>query len=367
MRKSKLKLTAILLTVLLGVAGAFAIYQGTAHRYEKHTESFLDTFDTVTIVVAYTRTQEEFDTYFEKTHQRFRELHRLYDIYQEYPGINNIKTINDNAGIKPVKVDEDIIDLILFAKKWYKQAHGKTNIAMGAVTGIWHEYRETGRNDPEAAQLPPMNKLKAAAQHTDIDKVIVDTANGTVFLEDSNMRLDVGAIAKGYATEVVMREMAAQGLKSAMISAGGNIRAMGKPLDGIRERWGVGIQDPRASIFSDDGLLDVVFINDGSVVSSGDYQRYYIVDGKPFHHLIDPATLMPAAHYRAVSIVAEDSGVADFLSTELFLLPFTESKELAESIDGVEALWVMPDGTVEATQGMLRIMSSQGASGAKAK
>jgi len=363
MGKAKVRLlTGLLLAVLL--AGALAIYQATFLRCEKYSDSFLDTFDTVTVVVAYSQNEREFDTHFQRIHQRFQELHRLYDIYREYPGINNIKTINDHAGVRPVKVDDEVIDLILFAKEWYHRTHGKTNIAMGAVLSIWHEYREAGRNDPNLAKLPPMEKLQAALEHTDIDQVIVDKSNSTVYLADSEMSLDVGAIAKGYATELVAKEMAAQGLRSAMISAGGNIRALGKPLDGVRERWGVGIQDPRASIFSDDGLLDVVFINDASVVSSGDYQRYYLVDGKPFHHLIDPVTLMPADYYRSVSVVAPDSGVADFLSTELFLLPFAKSKALADSLDGVEVLWVMPDGQVEATSGMRRIMRSQGASGA---
>ena len=241
--------------------------------YEKYTDSFFDTFDTVVVVVAYNRSQEEFDSYFSKIHQRFRELHKLYDIYHESPAICRPSM---TMRIKPVKVDKEIIDLILFGKQLYNQTAGKTNIAMGAVLRIWHEYRDAGRSNPEAAKLPPMEELRKALQHTDIDKVIVDEENSTVYLADSQMSLDVGAVAKGYAAELVMREMAAQGLKSAMISAGGNIRALGKPLDGIRERWGVGIQDPQQSIFSENGLLDVVFINDGAVVSSGDYQRYYV-------------------------------------------------------------------------------------------
>ncbi len=347
--------------VLLGIA--LTTQHLRAVKYEKYTDSFFDTFDTVVVVVAYNRSQEEFDSYFNRIHQRFRELHKLYDIYHEYPGLNNIKTINDHAGIKPVKVDREIIDLILFAKELYRKTAGKTNIAMGAVLRIWHDYREAGRLDPQAAELPPIEELREALTHTDIDKVIIDLESSTVYLADSQMSLDVGALAKGYAAELVMREMAALGLKSAMISAGGNIRAVGKPLDGVRERWGVGIQDPRQSIFSEDGLLDVVFINDGAVVSSGDYQRYYVVDGKRYHHLIDPETLMPAEHYRSVTVVGQDSGVADYLSTELFLLPWPESRVLAEQL-GVEALWVMPDGTIETTEGLRRIMRSRGASGA---
>ncbi|HHY91770.1 MAG TPA: FAD:protein FMN transferase, partial [Firmicutes bacterium] len=319
-----------------------------ANPYHKYTNTFFDTFDTVVQVVAYAHSQEEFDACFQKIHTEFQRLHRLYDIYNSYPGINNIKTINDNAGVKPVKVDPDIIDLILFAKDWYARTGGRTNIALGSVLSIWHDYREQGMADPTQAKLPPLQDLRAAAQHTDINKVIVDRKNRTVYLADRYMSLDVGAVAKGYATERVVREVTADGLVSGIISAGGNVRAFGKPLDGVRERWGIGIQDPKKPIVSDSPtLLDTVYVNDAAVVTSGDYQRYYIVDGKLIHHLIDPDTLMPASYYHAVTIVAKDSGVADFLSTTAFLLPYEKSRALIESLDGVEALWVLPDGRME--------------------
>ncbi len=95
-----------------------------------------------------------------------------------------------------------------------------------------------------------------------------------------------------------------------------------------------------------------MFIKDASVVSSGDYQRYYIVGDMRVHHIIDPKTLMPGDYYRAVTVVTADSGLADLLSTSIFLLPFDESLELVKSIEGVEAIWVMKDGTVESTEGM---------------
>jgi thiamine biosynthesis lipoprotein len=160
----------------------------------------------------------------------------------------------------------------------------------------------------------------------------------------------------------------AAGFKSGIISAGGNVRALGKPLDGTRERWGIGIQDPNKEILSDgDTLLDTIFLNNASVVSSGDYQRFYTVNGKNYHHIIDPVTLMPGDYYRAITIVTENSGLADFLSTTAFLYPYEESRKLIESMKGVEALWVMKDGKMEATEGMKKIMKSNGASGANAK
>ncbi|MBU5675348.1 FAD:protein FMN transferase [Alkaliphilus sp. MSJ-5] len=334
--------------------------------YNKYSDSFFDTFDTLVQVVGYTETEEQFNSYVEKMKSRFQQLHKLYDIYNNYEGINNVKTINDNAGIKPVKVDKEIVDLIVFAKDWYSRTGGQTNIAMGSVLRIWHDYRQEGEYDPENAKLPPMEELIAASKYTDIDDVVVDIEKSTVYLAEKNMSLDVGSIAKGYAVEVVAKEIMEEGFTSGIISGGGNVRVLDKPLDGVRERWGIGIQNPNKSIVSDeDNILETIFINNASVVTSGDYQRYYIVDEKPMHHLIDPKTLMPGEYYRAVTVVAEDSGVADFLSTAVFLMPYEESRNLVNSFDDVEAIWVMQDGTVEATDGMKKIMKSQGATGAK--
>ncbi len=333
--------------------------------YEKYSYSFLDTFDTVTQVVGYTETKEEFDVYSEKIHERMLELHKLYDKYNDYEGINNIKTINDNAGVKPVKVSEDIIDLVLFSKKEYEEVGTKTNIAMGSVLKIWHDYRDAAESDPSNAKLPPMEDLIKASEHTDIDKVIVDVENSTIYLNDPLMSLDVGAVAKGYATEIVVQEIVKEGLTSGIISAGGNIRAFGKPLDGIRDKWGVGIQNPDSVLGnSEESVLETVFLTDASVVTSGDYQRFYMVGDKVIHHLIDPETLMPGDYFRSVSVITENSGMADFLSTTVFLMPYEQGKALVESLDGVEAMWIMKDGTIQATEGMKSIMKSNGATAA---
>jgi FAD:protein FMN transferase len=330
--------------------------------YTRYQESYFDTFDTLVQFVAYTESEEEFNGYAEKFHERLKELHRLYDIYITYEGVNNLKTINDRAGIEPVKVDQEIIDLILFSREWSEKTGGAVNIALGPVLSIWHSYREEALFDPANAELPPMEKLREAMEYTDLDQVIVDTMQMTVYLPYPQMSLDVGAVAKGYALQIAIKELEEAGLHSAIVSAGGNIHIVGSPRDGERDRWGVGIQDPQASIVGgQETLLDVIYLDRGSVDTSGDYQRYYIVEGELIHHLIDSVTLMPATHYRAVTVVAEDSGLADFMSTALFLIPFEESKTLAESLDNFEAIWVMPDGEVRTTEGMKPLLRSNGA------
>ncbi|HQJ25146.1 MAG TPA: FAD:protein FMN transferase [Bacillota bacterium] len=357
--------TVITIAAIALIAALAAGYLLTRARYEKYTESMLDVFDTVITLVAYTKDEAEFNRYYDYAYDRLHQLHKLYDFYNSYDGINNIVTINQNAGKAPVEVDQDIVRMLLFAKDLAARTGGRTNVAMGSVLSIWHDYREEGIDDPENARLPEMSALKEASLHADIEKMVIDEEAGTVYLEDPLMRLDVGAVAKGYATELVAKELAGMGMVSGIISSGGNIRAVGKPLDGIRQRWGVGIQDPDKSIFlgSDEDLLDVVYINDGAVASSGDYQRYYVVDDKVYHHIIDPDTLMPADYYRAVTVLTDDAGLADFMSTALFLLPLEESRELAKDM-GVEAYWVLPDGRKDATEGMLKRLRSMGASGA---
>jgi len=334
--------------------------------YSKYSYEFTGAFDTVIQFMGYAQSEEEFESLAKKGQARFEELHRLFDIYHDYEGINNIKTINDNAGIKAVQVKQEIIDLIQFSKEWYYKTDGVVNIALGPVLSIWHTYREEGKDNPEKARVPDINLLKEAAEKTDINKVEVDTENNTVFLKEKGMSLDVGAVAKGFATEFVVEELIEEGFTSFIVSSGGNIRAVGAPRDGVRSKWSIGIQDPDSNaLVPNSNNLDIAYVNDASIVTSGDYQRYYVVDGKRIHHLIDPTTLMPANHYRSVTIVTLDSGVADFLSTAAFLLPYEKSRALIESLDGVEALWIMPDGSMDATENMKKILKNLGGASGK--
>ena len=231
---------------------------------------------------------------------------------------------------------------------------------MGSVLSIWHEYREAGLADPEHAQLPPMEALEAASGHMNIDDLVLDEENMTVYFADPQLRLDVGAVAKGYATELISQMLLAGPMPSFIISAGGNVRLGNPPEDG-RAAWGVGIQDPDGSVLGLSDIVETLFLANSSVVTSGDYQRFYVVDGESYHHLIDPDTLMPGKFYRSVSILTEDSGYADMLSTAAFLMPYEESRAFIESLSGVEAIWLFPDGTKEMTDGAAKIAKSRGA------
>lgn len=337
---------------ILLMAAVIVIFVGGCMKQQELTRynaQFLQLFDTVTSITGYAKDKESFTSFAQEFHDKLEEYHKLYDIYNDYEGINNMKTINDNAGNKPVKVDRKIIDLLLFSKEMYQKTNGRMNIAMGSVLELWHQYRMDGIDNPQSAALPPMEELKRASQYTDMDKVMIDEAASTVYLEEG-MRLDVGAIAKGYATERVCQELEAEGFDYAFISVGGNIRAIGEKTDG--SLWVAGIQNP--DLESEETYISRVGLKNQSLVTSGIYQRYYVVDGKSYHHIINPDTLMPGDAYLSVSVICRDSGVADALSTAVFNMDLEEGLALIESLKDTEAMWILKDGSQKYSSGFMQ-------------
>ena len=337
----------VLALFLIAACSATLVSCGKA-KQNRYEAEFLTLFDTMTKIVAYMDDKKQFTAYANEIHDELETYHQLYDIYHDYKGINNIKTINDHAGKEPVKVDKKILDLLEFAKKSYILTKGETNVAMGSVLKIWHQYREEGVSDPDRAQLPPDRDLREAAKHMNIDDVIIDEKASTVFLKDPAMSLDVGAVAKGYAVEQGSRTVKADGLDSGLISVGGNVTAIGAK-DRQGDPWNVAIENPDKQ--SDQDHLKIVLLTDASLVASGNYERYYEVNGKRYHHLIDKDTLYPSEYFASVSILCGDSGMADLLSTAVYNMPFEEGAELIESLPGTEAMWVYSDGKLKYSSG----------------
>ena len=320
----------ILALCLSGCAGA------AGGEKQQYTATFLTLFDTVTTIKGPAESEDAFRAVAQAVHDELLEYHQLFDIYQEYDGLNNLKTVNDAAGAAPVEVDRRIIDLLLDCKTYYEATGGKVNAAMGGVLLLWHEARTAGIDDPANAALPDQEKLEAAAEHMDFDDVIIDEAASTVFIRDPQLRLDVGAIAKGWAVQQVSQTVP-EGL---LISVGGNVCSTG-PKDASGTPWIIGVQDPDQA----DQNLHTLYVTQGCVVTSGDYQRTYLVDGEYYHHIIDPDTLYPSEYWRSVTILCEDSGLADALSTALFLLPQAEGQALLDQF-GAEAMWVDAGGGI---------------------
>lgn len=335
-----------------GAASSSAPQDPELAGYERYTVSWFDVFDTVTTVIGYAESEEEWNRQMEALHADLVEYHQLYDIYYSYSGMTNLRDVNERAGQEPVTVDARIMGLLTEAKTMHETTGGKMNVAFGTVLKIWHDYRETAMDDPSKAAVPSMEELEAAARHCDMNDLILDEEASTVYFADPELQLDVGSVGKGYAVEMVARAAEERGLKSALISVGGNLRAIGTKPDG--SQWVGGVEDPwnASDVYTgSSSSVAAVKMSDLSLVTSGDYQRYYLVDGVHYHHLIDPATLWPAAYFDGVSVLAPDSGVADCLTTGLFCMPLEEGQAIVESLDGVEALWCTTDGQIVKSSG----------------
>ena len=325
------------LFLAFAVAVAFASCSNSAKAKEKYKASFLDLFDTASTVIAYDNSQEEFDRNYQRFYDELKTYDELFDIYKEHEGVTNLYNVNKLAGKAPVKVDAKIIDMLNYGKEIYNTTQGKVNICMGTVLELWHNERDYGIANPDEAKLPDMSKLKEASKHTDINNLVIDKNNNTVYFKDHEMKLDVGAIAKGYAVQQISDWAKSNLWTSAAISIGGNVSTFGYKNDDGKTKWTIGIENPDTT--SDDFLLKLN-ITDECIVTSGDYQRYYTVDGKKYCHIINPETLMPSEYMASVSVICKDSSFGDAMSTALFNMTIEDGKNLVDSLDGIEAVWV---------------------------
>lgn len=349
---------ALTVALLLGAIGTLSSCGEKTPEYETKTRTISYIyFNTVSVMSAYGDTSDEkMDEYLAVADGLLGYYHELFDIYYEYSGVNNLRTVNKNAGKAPVEVDAELIDFLEYCKEIFTLTDGKTNVMMGAVLRIWHNHRELADADPASASLPDGDELRAAATHTDIDSLVIDREAGTVYISDPEASIDVGAIGKGYATERLYERLREMGADSLALNIGGNLRTVGVKPDG--EGWITGITNPDRE--SPD-FAAKLSIGDTACVTSGDYERYYVVYGEDgqaarYHHIIDPDTLYPAGYFSSVTVVTADSALADALSTALFCLDYTEGTALLDSLDiEVGVLFITSDGR-QSTYGTIGII-----------
>ena len=304
-------------------------------------------FDTVSYVYSYAGdTDDEFKNKCAQVSDTLGHYHELFDIYYEYSGVNNLKTINDNAGQNPVKVDKELIDFLVYAKQLYTLTNGEMNVMMGAVLKPWHDARVNAKENPSQAAIPDEQTLLQASLHTDINSLIIDEENQTVFISDPLASIDVGALGKGYATQKAADLLRQQNADGYVLNIGGNICTIGKKPDG--SGWKTGLKDPRNS----EQFAIVLEISDVACVTSGDYERFFTVGGKKYHHIIDKDTLMPSTYFSSVTILTADSGLADALSTALFAMSYEDGLKLVNQIGNVQVVWITTDGVQYYTDGI---------------
>lgn len=316
---------------------------------EKHTEKVYEYFDTITTFMAYTKDEEEFNHYVSVLNEELKKYHELYNSYDAFEGVNNFRTINENAGKEAVAVDPKIIELIEYSKEMYDLTGGKINIAMGSLLGLWHDAREISVNNPDEAKIPEESVLKKASSHKDINAIEIDKEKNTVYISDPDVRIDIGAIGKGYATKIIAKRLEEEGLKHGILSVGGDDVLIGDNPASENSYYKIAIQNPDLED-KENPYSSVVSLRNTSVVTSGDYQRYFMVDGKRYHHIIDPETMYPSTKWRSVSVILDDIAEADTISTYLFILDYEEGLEFAKKV-GAEVLWIDEDYNSFATEG----------------
>ena len=305
-------------------------------------------FDTVITISATSSASRTFEQRADAAEKVISKYHKLFDIYYEYSGVNNLCTVNRAAGKAAVPIDTDLYDFLVQAKDLYTQTDGHMNVMMGAVTSLWNKARDNAKDG--ASALPAQEALTEAKKHIAIESLVLDAENQTAYISDPLASLDVGAFGKGYAAEQVAEHLVSLGVDGGyVLDFGGNLRVIGVPHD--KEYFTAGIHDPSTVENSGKHALRLSMKN-SALVTSGSYIRYFEIAGKRYHHLIDPGTAYPADTFVSVSILGPDSGVCDALSTALFVMTKEEGQALIESLDGYEAVWIYSDGKILKSAGM---------------
>jgi len=246
----------------------------------------------------------------------------------------------NHANGERVAVNEETRELILTALEFSRLSDGRFDITVEPCVALW-DFTSDDRG-----VLPDAEALAAAAEKVDWTKVDV---NDEGVLIPGGMSIDLGAIAKGYISDRIADYFVEKGVESALLNVGGNVRTVGLKPDG--SNWRIGIQDPEG--VRDQSIVGVATLGDNAVVTSGIYERGFILDDVVYHHILDPNTGWSVQNELAgVTIVAKEACTADALSTTVFAMGLEEGSEFIENFDGVDAIFVTRDGDISWTSGL---------------
>lgn len=258
--------------------------------------------------------------------------HAVFDMHAPHTGINGVYALNASGG-EWVSVEPELMELILLCRQWNGISLA-TDVTQGCLYALWHAFRE-------GSDLPTDAQLAAAREAGGWENVEIDETSGRVRLLDADTRIDMGAVAKGYACGMLAETLEANGCTEYLISAGGSVTAGQRA-----QAYSIGVADPNG-----EGISMIMEFTNLSAVTSGGYQRYRDFDGVRYHHLIDVETLYPGAHgVLQVTVVCAEPALGDFMSTCLFLTDYEKGQSLAEAA-GVDAIWILDDGRIEMTDG----------------
>ena len=314
---------AVLLAVLLLCVGCQVRPEPLSR-----TDYLLDTVVTLTL---YGAGEADLDA-------AFKEIRRLSDLLDAYDPFSDLGWLQASAAREPVVMAPETMELLIFAKNIYERTGGYLDVTVGPLIDLW----DIGNG----GHYPTAEELSAAQGLLGMDDLILDEANGTAYLARPGMRVDLGALAKGYIADKVKALLLSRGVNSGVIDLGRNILLIGEKPGSAP--FSIGVQSPMNA----GDLLRVLSLRDKSLVTSGTYERYFEHDGKRYHHVLDPFTGFPADQdLLAVTILSDSSLWGDALSTACLLLGVEQGMALVDSIPDAEALFVRTDGTVVTSTG----------------
>lgn len=262
---------------------------------------------------------------------------------------HNIYTINENRGVKAVAVDIELFELIKEALALYEGMNGYFNPAMGEVIDVWksvilgpYMYLEI----PDALYNQTMTEIAEFSDDINPSEIILDQEHHTVFITNPELKLDLGAYAKGYVAELVEAYVKSKGIEHYIINIGSSTLSIGThPDDGQTDRpISVRILDPLNLYES--GTAGIVYLRNKSVSSSGNNIQFAMYKGKKYHHIISPFEFIPKDYYHTLTLIGEDAGLLDALSTAVFNMPLDDAKALLDKYD-VSGVFYMNDGQIE--------------------
>ena len=332
MSVQKKKQWEIALIGMMVVIIFFALLNDRSEKVATQTDFFLDTFVSVTVY-------GEEDEILKKPFERIKELDERLTAFDSG---SDLWLIKENAGIEPVKVSDDTFKIIEESLEYSKFSQGKFDVTINPLVELWKIH------GPEVRNPPNEDEISIAQSKIDFEKIELDKNQKTVYLTETEMSINLGAIAKGYIADEMMKILKEEGASHALINLGGNVLVMGGKNKNTP--FGVGVEDP---LNPGEGYIGVISLSSGSVVTSGNYERYFTdLEGRCYHHILDPDTGYPAdTGINQVTVITEESLDADALSTTLFLLGVEDGMKLVDELDNVEALFVTENNEIILSDG----------------
>ena len=268
----------------------------------------------------------------------FEEISRIERMMSTYISGSQISIINKSAGEKPVKSDAELIGLVKRAVEYAGMTDGSFNIAVGPLIRLW--------KIADGGDIPDKDEINRAQGLINYKDIIIDEKQGTIFLRKKGMSIDLGGIAKGYASDRAKAVLKQHGIASGIVAVAGDISAFGRKVDG--SKWRIGIQHPRKK----DEFIGVIELQDEAVSTSGDYERFFIKDGRRYHHIIDPKTGEPSDKCQSATVIAKEGTATDALSTGIFIMGPEKGIALVDRLKDVEAVIVDAKGNVKVSSGL---------------